>query len=105
MLAFYGLIIYWGFDLSSVFADSCIAPFYQALDSFTNAKLVVLIVLGLLFAIVAQIGDLMVSALKRAAGVKDSGTLLLSHGGILDRIDSHFFAVWFAYFIFAYLIA
>ncbi|MBT6843022.1 MAG: phosphatidate cytidylyltransferase [Candidatus Melainabacteria bacterium] len=105
VLAFYGLIIYWGFDLSSVFADSCIAPFYQALDSFTNAKLVVLIVLGLLFAIVAQIGDLMVSALKRAAGVKDSGTLLLSHGGILDRIDSHFFAVWFAYFIFAYLLS
>lgn len=105
VLAFYGLIIYWGFDLSSVFSDSCIAPFYQALDSFTNAKLVVLIVLGLLFAIVAQIGDLMVSALKRAAGVKDSGTLLLSHGGILDRIDSHFFAVWFAYFIFAYLLS
>lgn len=105
VLAFCGLTSLWGFELSSVFSDSCIAPYYQALDSFTNAKLVVLIALGLLFAIVAQVGDLMVSALKRVAGVKDSGTLLLSHGGILDRIDSHFFAVWFAYFIFAYLLA
>ncbi len=64
-----------------------------------------LISAGLLFAIVAQIGDLMVSALKRAAGVKDSGTLLLSHGGVLDRVDSHLFAVWFAYFIFAYIVS
>lgn len=64
----------------------------------------ILIISGVLLAIVAQIGDLMVSALKRAAGVKDSGTLLLSHGGVLDRVDSHLFAVWFAYFVFAYLL-
>ena len=49
------------------------------------------LVLGLLTGIAAQAGDLVESALKRDAGVKDTGAMIQGHGGVLDRFDSYLF--------------
>ena len=58
-------------------------------------------VAAVVVAIVAQAGDLVESALKRAANMKDSGSIMPGHGGLLDRIDSILFALPAVYYLLA----
>jgi phosphatidate cytidylyltransferase len=72
----------------------CIAAFLlyaKILESafqFEIASYILLAVCGLICGIVAVIGDLLFSAIKRASGIKDFGNIMPGHGGVLDRFDS-----------------
>jgi len=56
-------------------------------------------VIGFIIALLTPFGDLFISMLKRAAGVKDSGKLIPGHGGILDRADTWLWAMMLGYYL------
>lgn len=111
MLAFWSLAVVWATDIGAYFAGRLIggpklmprlspnktwaglgggmvAAWITGMAFATYGDLDLrLALLSPLLAIVAQAGDLYESGLKRKAGVKDSGTILPGHGGVLDRLD------------------
>jgi phosphatidate cytidylyltransferase len=73
--------------------------FYQEKADFLSIP--EMLTLGVVIAIVAPLGDLFESALKRDMEVKDSSRLLAGHGGVLDRVDALLFSWVAAYYVIA----
>jgi len=72
------------------------------LGPITGLDVGIALCLGGGVAVLSQIGDLLESALKRRLNVKDSGSILPGHGGLLDRFDGYLFNVpGFYLFLFA----
>jgi len=70
---------------------------------FTEISLADALLAAILIGTISQIGDLFESLLKRSCGVKDSGSIVPGHGGILDRLDSILFAAPVAYYYAAFV--
>lgn len=62
-----------------------------------------LIIFIFLISLISQIGDILISLLKRTAKLKDTGNILPGHGGLLDRFDGLFFAIPLGFMISRYL--
>jgi phosphatidate cytidylyltransferase len=91
----------WEGSLASIAASILVAAIFQL---WLHAPLAYLIGMAVAGNIAGQVGDLLESAYKRSAGVKDSGDMLPGHGGVLDRIDALILAfpvVWY-YWILTY---
>ena len=85
----------WEGAVASILASSIFgALFYQyaIAENAHRMPLAGIVLLCIVLNIAAQLGDLVESAIKRGADVKDSGSILPGHGGMLDRIDAMLFA-------------
>ena len=82
------------FLLSLIFTNLFL-DFLSNVKTFEFTKEMFLFIL--LVSLVSQIGDIIISYFKRKSKIKDTGTIIPGHGGILDRIDGMIFAIPFAY--------
>ena len=74
----------------TVFCAISFVVFGIIMDSFfgAEANLIFLAISGIVMAVISQIGDLIMSVIKRHYGIKDYGKIFPGHGGMLDRLDS-----------------
>ncbi len=87
----------WEGTVASVVVSTAVGTYYASTFLALDAGPVEFAILSVAVNVLSQVGDLVESALKRAAGVKDSGTVLPGHGGILDRLDGILFGIPVAY--------
>ncbi|MEM9565927.1 MAG: phosphatidate cytidylyltransferase [Actinomycetota bacterium] len=83
--------------LAAVFAGFAIG--ITEMGTLWDGNLLPAIALGAVVGLLAPIGDLAESVVKRDLGIKDMGTLLPGHGGVLDRVDALLFALPGAYYV------
>ncbi|NYV28106.1 phosphatidate cytidylyltransferase [Streptobacillus felis] len=82
-----------------------ILTYVEKIDTIIiSQNIVKLFILSILIAIFSVLGDLFESKFKREFGVKDSGTILMGHGGFLDRFDSALFVLPIVYYFVKYFI-
>ena len=81
----------------------CVALAFVVAQIFPQLPQLHWVAISVIVAVFGNLGDLVESMLKRMAGVKDSGTLMPGHGGVLDRFDSLFFATPFVFCYLAFM--
>ena len=83
--------------VSGVIGSAVLSGIFAAF--FYKGHVMHCVLLGVIASAIAQMGDLTASSFKRKMGIKDYGTLIPGHGGIMDRFDSAIFTAPFIYYL------